>query len=216
MQGKTFGNFGLIIKERRLAKNWSVLLCARRLSIKQKQIRAIENSNIKQLPTGLRLEKIVKDYLNFLDFPADEATLIVDHWKKIDQGRRKSFFGCELIKSCDLWSYPQIIRNSLVTLVIIVAVVYIVFSLKNIFAPPKLLIISPASDVVTSQKQLSLTGQTEEEVQLEINGEPLPNDRTGYFNQLINLRLGINNLSVTAIKKYGGRTTVVRQVMVVE
>jgi len=101
-------------------------------------------------------------------------------------------------------------------LVIIVAVVYIVFSLKNIFAPPKLLIISPASDVVTSQKQLSLTGQTEEEVQLEINGEPLPNDRTGYFNQLINLRLGINNLSVTAIKKYGGRTTVVRQVMVVE
>jgi len=216
MPEKTSGNFGLIIKERRLTKNWSALFCARRLRIKQEHIRAIENNSIKQLPTGPHLEKMLRDYLSLLDFSSDETFSIINHWKKIDQGRQENFFGRKLVRSRDLWSCPQIVRNGLVVLAIIVAVSYIIFSLKNIVAPPKLSITNPASDIVTSQKQLWLTGQTKPEVQLEVNGEPLLSDRTGHFSQLINLRLGLNNLSVTAVKKYGGRTTIVRQVIVQE
>ena len=96
------------------------------------------------------------------------------------------------------------------------AAIYIVLSLKNIVAPPKLLVTSPAGDLATNQKQLWIVGQTEPEVQLEINGETLLSDRVGNFSQLVNLRSGINNLSITAVKKYGGRTTIVRQVMVTD
>lgn len=207
-------NLGLIVKERRLAKNWSTLFCARRLKIKQEHLKAIEANNIDHLPTGPRLEKMLRDYLNLLGFSSSEVIAIADSWKSVDQGRRSNFFGRNLVRQRDLWSWPQLVRNGLIGLAIVVAAGYIIFSLKNIVAPPTLVITSPASDVATSQKQLWLVGQTEPEVQLDINGETLLSDRTGHFSQPINLRAGINNLSVTAIKKYGGQTTVVRQVMV--
>ncbi|NCU44454.1 hypothetical protein EOM71_02120 [Candidatus Falkowbacteria bacterium] len=216
MPEKIAVNFGLIIKDRRLTKNWSALFCARRLKIKPEHIRAIENNDLGRLPVRINLVKILADYLQLLGFSKEEATPIISYWQKTDRSRKENFFGRHLVRRRDLWSCPQIIRNSLVAIAIVVAVIYIVFSLKNIVAPPRLIITSPANDIATSQRQLWIIGQTEPEVQLEINGETLLSDRAGSFNQPINLRSGINNLNITAVKKYGGRTTVIRQIMVVD
>ncbi|HNW19930.1 MAG TPA: helix-turn-helix domain-containing protein [bacterium] len=216
MSSRTTSNFGSVIKDRRLAKNWSVLFCARRLKIKPEHIRAIEDNNFDHLPVRVNLVKVVVDYLQMLGFSAEEAAPIIDCWRSSDNSQRDNFFGRRLVRKRDLWSYPQIVRNSLVALAILVAAIYIVLSLKNIVAPPKLLVTSPAGDLATNQKQLWIVGQTEPEVQLEINGETLLSDRVGNFSQLVNLRSGINNLSITAVKKYGGRTTIVRQVMVTD
>jgi len=216
MSGQTTINFGSVIKNRRLTKNWSALFCARRLKVKAEHIRAIENNSFDHLPAKINLVKVVADYLQMLGFSAEEAAPIIDCWRNSDNRQHDVFFGRHLVRKQDLWSYPQIIRNSLVALAILVAAIYIILSLKNIVAPPKLTVTSPSGDLATSQKQLWIVGQTEPEVQLEINGETLLSDRGGKFNQPVNLRSGINNLSVTAVKKYGGRTTVVRQVMVVD
>jgi len=102
----------------------------------------------------------------------------------------------------------------LIVLAVLIIVGYIVFSLKNIVAAPELKITSPASDVATSERQIWLAGETEPEVRLEINGEQLLSDRQGNFSHPVNLKIGINNLKITAAKKYGGQTTVVRQILV--
>lgn len=216
MSEKLSGNFGAIIKERRLLKKLSTITCARQLKIKQDHIRAIESNNASQLPTGPRLEKMLHDYLRLLGFLPEELQPIINYWHKASQERHDNFFGRRLVRSRDLWSWPQLMRNGLIIVGIIVAIVYIALSLKNIVAPPRLTISSPAGDIATSQRQLWLIGQTEPEVQLEVNGEPLLSDPSGRFSQPINLRSGVNNLNVTAIKKYGGRTTVIRQIMVAD
>lgn len=216
MPEKIAVNFGLIIKDRRLAKNRSVLFCARQLKVKAEHLRAIESNNFHKLPARTSLTRILRDYLAFLDFSIEEATPIINYWQKTDHSRQENFFGRQLVRKRDLWSCPQIIRNGLVALAILVAISYIIFSLKNIVAPPRLIIINPSSDITTNQRQLWIIGQTDPEVQLEINGESLLSDRNGSFKQVVNLRSGINSLNVVAIKKYGGRTVVARQVMVVD
>ena len=216
MLSKTTINFGRLIKNRRYDKDWSISFCARRLKVKPEHLRAIEHNHRDQLPANINPIKIVADYLQMLGFSAKEATPIINHWRNGDQQQENDVFSRHLIRKRDLWSYPHIVRNILIVLAIAVVAIYIIFSVKNIVAPPKLMVTSPASDLVTKEKQISIVGYTEPEVQLEINGETLLSDRSGNFNQLINLRSGINNLSVTAVKKYGGQTTVVRQIMVVD
>jgi len=217
MVEKSDDNLGLLIKERRVSKNLSAITCARRLKIKQDYIRSIESGRLEQLPTGARLEKIIRRYLELLDFSTVEIETIVTYWQKNSNHQRQhNFFGRRLVRRRDLWSWPHIVRNTLVVLVILVIVAYIVFSLKNIVADPELRITSPAGDVATSERQIWLNGETEPEVKLEINGEQLLSDRQGKFSHPVNLRVGINNLKITAIKKYGGQTTIIRQILVSE
>lgn len=215
MLEKNIDNLGVLIRERRLSKNLSAIACARRLKVKQDYIRSIESGRLEQLPTGSRLEKIIVRYLELLDFSAVEIEAAMDHWQKNGHHQRQhNFFGRQLVRRRDLWSWPHIIRNTLVILVVLIIVAYIIFSLKNIVADPELKITSPAGDVATSERQIWLSGETEPEVKLEINGEQLLSDRQGNFSHPVNLRVGINNLKITAIKKYGGQTTVIRQVLV--
>ncbi|HPD07803.1 hypothetical protein KBI31_00655 [Patescibacteria group bacterium] len=124
-----------------------------------------------------------------------------------------NFFGQQLVRKKDLWSFPRIIRNILVALLIITIVIYIIFSLKKIFSPPRLKIISPQDNIATTERQILLSGQTDPEVQIDVNGEIIISDESGYFNRPINLHLGTNYLNIKAIKQYGGQTEITRQII---
>jgi transcriptional regulator with XRE-family HTH domain len=216
MSEQLHNNFNRIIRDRRLSKGWSTLFCARRLKIKKDQVEFLELGRTDKLPTGSRLVKILSDYLRLLGFANDEAAVIINNWEKTDRIDHHNFFGRKLISRQELWSFPQIVRNGLVALIIIVIAVYIGLSLKNIFSPPWLNIVNPVGDISTTQRQLWLSGQTDPEVQLDINGEAVLSDRLGGFSQLVNLRSGINYFNITATKKYGGQTTIIRQVMLTD
>ena len=125
-------------------------------------------------------------------------------------------FGQNLIRKKDLWSFPRLIRDILLAIVILAVITYIVFSLKKIFAPPQLNIISPPNNIATSERQILLVGQVEPGARLNINGETILSNQSGNFRQTIYLHKGINYLDIKATKKYGGYTEDIRQIMVID
>lgn len=80
-------------------------------------------------------------------------------------------------------------------------------------APPQLMINSPREGEQTSDPQVIVTGATEPETAVEINGQQVFSRPDGTFTEPVELQTGANKIFVRAIKKYGLFTTVSRTVM---
>jgi len=67
---------------------------------------------------------------------------------------------------------------------------------------------------MTAALSITVDGQTEPEAEIKINDEIILNNHNGYFSQTINLKKGLNNIVITAKKKYSQEITVTRQILV--
>ena len=65
-----------------------------------------------------------------------------------------------------------------------------------------------------SENFIEVKGVTEPEAELSINGEAILNTNKGNFSTVINLKKGVNNIVITAKKKYSGQASVLRQILV--
>jgi hypothetical protein len=102
----------------------------------------------------------------------------------------------------------------LLAIVVIICFIYLSYRLEKIVAPPLLELSNPAANLITKEHSLEIIGSTEPETQITINGEKIISDSTGNFLTTVNLKTGINMITVTAQKKYGQETRLIRQVLV--
>ena len=79
---------------------------------------------------------------------------------------------------------------------------YLSWQVKKIISPPYLKIIEPSNNYITKESTISILGETIPEVELKINNENILLDKEGKFKKDINLILGLNNLEISAKKKY--------------
>lgn len=89
---------------------------------------------------------------------------------------------------------------------------YIGFQLHNLLAPPNLLLDTPQQDIQTTIASLTVAGQTDSEVQITVNNDPVLTDPTGRFETRLTLTRGLNTIEVIARKKYGQPQTIRRTV----
>jgi len=131
----------------------------------------------------------------------------------LEPKKQPEIFSKQRIKSRHLWAMPKIIKNILIFLIICVCFIYLGYRLSKIIAPPFLTVDSPAANLVTDQNSLLVSGRTEAEANLIINGQTVLTDIAGNFSQIINLKYGVNVITITANKKYSRSSTVTRQVL---
>ena len=79
-----------------------------------------------------------------------------------------------------------------------------------------LIINNPVENYITSNYLLTVIGLTDPGSRVVINGSQVLSDSQGVFSKEINLKNGINIISITAEKRLGRKSTVVRQVLVKE
>jgi hypothetical protein len=80
--------------------------------------------------------------------------------------------------------------------------------------PPPLLIDSPAQPEVSSSP-VTLSGRTDAEATITVDGEAVPVDINGAFSTVIDLKPGANPVTVVASSPLG-RTTTVNIVLILE
>ncbi len=111
------------------------------------------------------------------------------------------------------WSYRSI-RVVAFASAIFAILVYFGFQVRGILAPPPLTVDQPAQDVAVTEPRITIHGTTDPEVTVQVNGQDVQVDRTGNFQETIDLQAGVNTLTVTAAKKRSHTATVVRRVLV--
>lgn len=110
--------------------------------------------------------------------------------------------------------FPEIMRKCLIGAGISLIAIYVSVNIKQIFAPPSIRILTPVDGIVSKNTETLITGITEPEVLLKINGKTITPDRTGNFQDTIELEPGLNTIVIVGSKKYSSPITLTRRIFV--
>lgn len=203
------------LNKARQGKKLKLKDAAKKLNINYKYLKALEKGEYNKLPAGIYGKNFLREYAIFLGL--DYNSLIKTFEQEINfykNPAQQKLFAKQRVKKCEFLAVPKIVKDIIVVAVTVIFFVYLGFSLKKVISPPSLLIYSPINDTITKEKSISVIGQTDAEASVIINGEQVLSDMNGEFFKIVNLKDGINKITVTARKKYGRDNTVVRQVLV--
>jgi len=205
------------LRSARQAKKIKLSLIAKKLNINEKYLAALEKGEYGKLPSGVYGKNFLREYALFLGLDYKKlAENFETEINIIEPKSQKELFSKQVVKKRYLLAMPKILKNIIIFLIICVCFIYLGYRVNKIISPPLLIIDSPQANLTTDQTSLEVAGRTEAEANLIINGQTVLTDKNGGFSQTINLKNGINIITITANKKYSRGNTVVRQVLVKE
>jgi len=205
-------NLGEKLRQVRRFKNLKIEDIAKKINIRSEYLIALEEEHFENLPAGLYGKNFLKEYATFLGLNPRE--LLKNLANKLEDQQKADPFSQKIVKKSKFLIFPKIIRNSLITLAVLICFLYLIFYFRQIFFPPKLEIWQPATNIMLSETSILVTGQTEKEAEVRINGEIILNNHDGLFSQIVNLKKGLNNIVIQAKKKYSRERMVIRQIQV--
>lgn len=199
----------------RLESGWEIKEVAKRLKTKAEYIQALETEEYQRLPAGIYGQIFLKKYIEFLHLDYKKINRALLSEKKMVRHSAADAFANKVVAKDKLMIFPKILRNGLIAAVIIICLLYLSFYLKKITTPPDLKIISPTAEKqVQTELSAPVSGKTDPESEVKINGQIILIDRFGNFNQIVSLKPGVNVIVITAKKKYSQERAVTRQILV--
>ncbi len=185
---------------------------AKKINIRSEYLLALEDERLEDLPAGLYGKNFIKEYATFLGLNVRE---IIQNWdEQILSSSSTDPFSRKVLARHKFIIFPKLILNLLIITAILVCFLYLSFYFKKIISPPLLIISSPVANLAISGTNITISGQTEIEAEVKINGEVVLNNHDGYFSQTINLKKGLNNIIIKAKKKYSRERVLSRQILV--
>ncbi|MFH1286707.1 MAG: helix-turn-helix domain-containing protein [Candidatus Magasanikbacteria bacterium] len=200
------------LKQARKDAGISLYTIAGRTKLDRRYIEAIEDGQFDELPDAKVYRKnFIKRYLRAIG--VDPKPYIAQFLTEEHSGEESIGFPTKVISQVRFSNLPFVMKYLGVTLVVAMFLSYLGFQVQNILEPPTLAIQSPRNGFVTAEGNITVKGKTNPEVRVQVNGKEITSNHVGEFEQNIDLSPGINELSISAIKKHGKTTTETRYVI---
>ena len=202
---------GVVLHEARISTGRSLSDFSAALRIPERYLRALEEEDFVGLP-GIVYEKhFVYRYAVALDLaPAP----LIKKWLVLRQNIPSVTRFVARVQKRDLWVSPFFWRRLFSALAVLFIGVYLGGRLFGMLRPPALTVIEPVAAMTTSERTVIISGVTEAETKVTVNGEVVPTKQDGSFVVPMTLELGINTIRVVASKRYSRSAMVERQVFV--
>lgn len=198
------------LRQTRLAKGLHLDALSKSLGIRRNYLEALEENRYDLLPTGLYGKSFLKKYGQRLGLRDKELN---DELHNLEISLDDPF-SQKIVKKKNFIIFPKLIRNVLIASAVLACLLYLAIYAKKITAPPELVIIQPAENLLLQENFYLVQGLTEPEAEVRINEAIVLNNNNGIFSQMINLKKGINTLTITAKKKYSRQSQEIRQILV--
>lgn len=202
----------LCLKEARDRKNTTLEEMGKRLRIDTKYIEALETCRFSELPFSPMYQKhLIRAYMAVLGI---DASSMVEQFSREELSSHSH--GTVLLPNSmpRTHNLPMMLRFGAIAFVVLACFSYLGLQVHRILEPPTLLVFSPEQGHITDQSVLSVTGQTDPEVQVSINGTNVLQNEQGKFSATLDLPTGVNTLMISARKKHGKTTTETRHIIV--
>jgi len=192
-----------------------VMKISEKLNINYSYLSALENGEYNKLPSGVYGKNFLREYVLFLGLDYNQLSKNFNDEIKICKSKEysKNLFSKQVAKKHYFLSMPAIIKNIIIIVVAIVFFLYLGSSLKSVISRPELFVYSPAENFVTEGRTVVVVGKTEQEAIVLVNNEQILINEIGEFSKTINLKEGVNIVSIKASKKYGRDNIIIRQIL---
>lgn len=202
------------LKEERKKRGLSLEEVAKATKIRAPFLEAIETGQYQKLPGSSYAHGFVKNYVEFFGFPVKEYLAIFR--REYNEKENRSVLPQGLSKEEEFtlkrFSLTQAFWIGLVVLLGLFS--YLLFQYRAAFWSPALTILSPKDKATISAQAVSVTGTTDANVSVTVNGLPVYIDATGKFTKEIPVFPGNVVLTIKAINSFGKITTIERDITV--
>ncbi|MFA4941186.1 MAG: helix-turn-helix domain-containing protein [Patescibacteria group bacterium] len=206
--------------QRRLDKGLKLPEIAAKINIKQEYLEALEKGEYNKLPAGVYGKNFLKEYAIFLGL--DYKRLVKDFQSEKNvspEEKNEGIFPQQIIKKHNFLIFPKVVKNFIIITITLACLFYLGFCLKKIISPPMLEVTEPQDNQLINENFVNVLGKTETEAEITINGELITleqGENESIFTKKINLKTGLNIITITARKKYGREVIIKRQILVNE
>ena len=186
---------------------------AEKTRVPLKYLAALEKSRFSDLPkTKVHRLAYVKEYATYLNL---SPQVCVGQFS-CEDGLEGSHFIHPLraIKLFPFSSISTALRTTILASLVIFFASYLVWQVRRVLEPPRLAVYAPIEGHVLNQTRTAIVGETEKETHLTINGQDVMVTEDGKFDATIDLTVGVNTITIEAVKKHGKTTTLTRHVVV--
>lgn len=190
---------GEIIKKQRERMNIDFPEIEKKIKVRQKFLRAVEDNNWQIFSSKVYISGIIRNYSLFLGLdPNNTLAFFRRDYEKHEAIRFKrklsgSYFTPETKK----------IFSVLLMLIFILFFGYFGFQLKLYFSPPKVIIIAPKENILHKKDRVSILAKTEKDATVTIMGERIYQNSDGLFEFDFPLKKGKNELVIEVVGANG-------------
>ena len=203
------------LRQARRVKKISLDFVSKKLGINLRYLKAMEKGNFSALPEGLYKKNYLRQYAQFLNLDAKKIVEFYEKENPDNLGKKeKKLFSKKIPKAHYFLTIPRLIKNFIIVVIILVCLGYLGYYLNNIIAPPEVVILNPVSDLTINENHISIMGKTEPETEIIINGEMILINSDGLFTKKINLKNGLNIISIIGQKKYSRKNKITKKIIV--
>jgi cytoskeletal protein RodZ len=207
---KTVGN---ILKEARTKRGITLEDVEKGTKIRAKFLAAIENDDLRALPSPAYAKGFVKNYSEFLGLSGEE---VMAFFRRQTQDPSKASLLPRGV-SDPLNASPFRLTPARFIAIILVGLVsiflgYFGLQYRQLIQAPKLTVTEPVSQTIANQKRIDVTGQTDTDATLTVNGVSVLVRSDGKFFDQVTLEPGVNKITIVATSRLGKTTEEVREV----
>lgn len=187
-----------------------------RTGISIKNLEAIEQGRYADLPGMVYAKNFIRQYARFLE--VSERTVLELFEKESAVASRLAPGPPTPPKpqTQRVFMTPQRLRWGFILLLAVGVLIYLGLEVRNFTAPPMLAITEPPEQFTTTEHSIELSGTTDPEVSVTVNGRMIFVDHQGSFNELLDLQDGLNTVVIRAVKKRGISTSLTRSILVIQ
>lgn len=219
-------SLGEILRQARLEYGWELDEISERLGVPEKWLAAAEADRWADLPDDAYSRIYFKSYCQLLELePRAMQTLYRQTHQRTalrraaaeapsEEDHRRRRHPTTAVPTHQLVTTPQLIRRAFLAVIGIGLASYFWWATANIVTPPKITVTAPVDGIVVTDRSVTVTGQTESEVTLRVNGKEVTTDSDGFFQDTLELADGLNVIKVVGAKKHSKETVVTRRIIV--
>lgn len=174
---------------------------ASQLLFKKEVVQALEEGDWGALPEAATVKGFIKNYADLLEL--DAGRLLALHRAEYDE---RKYVTPQAKRKRRLMFTPNLIPPLTFAAGAVTFIVYLAVQYTSILSTPKVEIYTPQNDITTTAAVIEISGQTEVDTTISIDGELVPIDESGNFNYQIKLADGRNVIEVVATKRFSPKT----------
>lgn len=205
---------GQRLQEERKKQGLSLEKVAKATRIRLSFLEAIEKGDYRRLPSSAYAQGFVKNYVEFLGLPTRELLALF----------RREFDGREYLGVLpESFTKPRSISVNrfrlwqtfgVILIILLVLMGYIFFQYKSAFFSPSLSVSSPKEQEVLTSQTITVTGSTESNTTVTVNGLPTFIDDNGNFKKDISVFPGTAVIIIKATNSFGKTSILQRHINV--